>query len=96
MVNRGDVHQPSRELRPSQVTLKTVLTVCFGVLLVVALVEAVPHAVVSLTLIGAAVMIAVALDHAVGMLQRRRVDRVAGHRHRLPVVLGLVVAWASR
>ncbi len=67
--------QPSRELRPSQVTLKTVFTVAFGVLLVLGLVQAVLHAVVSITLIVASIMIAVALDHAVAVLERRRVNR---------------------
>jgi predicted PurR-regulated permease PerM len=69
------VNSPSPELRPSQVTLKTVLTASFGVLLVAALVDAVLHAVVSITLIGASLLIAVALDHAVALLVRRRMRR---------------------
>ena len=63
------------ELRPSQVTLKTVLTVSFGVLLVVGLVYAILHALLSVTLIGTSVMLAVALDHAVVMLEKRRLPR---------------------
>ena len=84
--------EPSPEFRPSQVTLKTVLTVCFGVLLVAAIVDGVVRAIVSLTLIGAAVMIAVALDHAVVMLQRRGVNRSLAIAIISLSVLGLVVA----
>jgi len=69
------VDQPSREFRPSQVTLKTVFTVSFGILLVLGLVQAILHAIVSITLIVASIMIAVALDHAVAVLERRRVNR---------------------
>lgn len=83
--------QPNRELRPSQVTLKTVFTVSLGVLLVYALVQAVIHAVVSLTLIVASIMIAVALDHAVAMLERRRVPRPLAIAVVCAAVLGLVV-----
>jgi predicted PurR-regulated permease PerM len=82
----------SPELRPSQVTLKTVLTVSFGVLLVVALVYAVAHAILSVTLIGAAVMIAVALDHAVVMLQNRGVSRSLAIAIISLSLLGLIVA----
>jgi predicted PurR-regulated permease PerM len=74
------------------VTLKTVLTVSFGVLLVVAIVYAVAHALVSVTLIGAAVMIAVALDHAVVMLQNRGVNRSLAIAIISLSLLGLVVA----
>ncbi len=92
MVNKSsDVDQPSRELRPSQVTLKTVFTVSLGVLLVVGLVDAVLHAAVSLTLIGASIMIAVALDHAVGMLQRRGVNRSLAIAIVCLLLLGLAV-----
>jgi predicted PurR-regulated permease PerM len=59
----------------SQVTLKTVFTVCFGVLGVVALVAAVINSLVALTLTCAAVLLAVALDHGVQMLVRRGVNR---------------------
>jgi predicted PurR-regulated permease PerM len=74
------------------VTLKTVLTVSFGVLLVTALVYGVAHALVSVTLIGAAVMIAVALDHAVVMLQNRGVSRSLAIAIISLSLLGLVVA----
>ncbi len=80
------------ELRPSQVTLKTVLTVSFGVLLVVAIVDAVGHALLSVTLIGAAVMLAVALDHPVVMLQNRGVNRSLAIAIISISLLGLVVA----
>lgn len=82
----------SPELRPSQVTLKTVLTVSFGVLLVVAIVYAVAHAILSVTLIGAAVMVAVALDHAVVMLQNRGVNRSLAIAIISLSLLGLIVA----
>jgi len=85
------VNPPSPELRPSQVTLKTVLTVSFGVLAVVTLVEAVTHALVSLALMGASVMIAVALDHAVVMLERRRMNRSLAIGLVCLVLLGLLV-----
>jgi predicted PurR-regulated permease PerM len=84
--------EPSPEFRPSQVTLKTVVTVCFGVLLVAAIVDGVAHAIVSLTLIGTAVMLAVALDHAVVMLQRRGVNRSLAIAIISLSMLGLVVA----
>ena len=82
---------PSPELRPSQVTLKTVLTVSFGVLAVVALVYAVIHALLSVALIGASIMIAVALDHAVRMLERRGVNRSLAIAVVCLVLLGVLV-----
>lgn len=63
------------ELRPSQVTLKTVFTVAFGVLLVLTLVAALVYGTVAIGLITAALLIAVALDHAVRWLQRRGMRR---------------------
>jgi predicted PurR-regulated permease PerM len=69
------VPAPNPEIQPSQVTLKTVFTVSFGLLLVIAVVEAVLNSVVALSLIAAAVMIAVALDHLVRMLEKRGVGR---------------------
>jgi predicted PurR-regulated permease PerM len=74
------------------VTLKTVLTVSFGVLLVVAIVYAVTHAMLAVTLIGTAVMLAVALDHAVVMLQNRGVHRSLAIAIISISLLGLVVA----
>ena len=63
------------EVRPSQVTLKTVFTVAFGVLIVVAIVEAVTNATLAVALTGAALLLAVALEHPVRMLERRGVKR---------------------
>jgi predicted PurR-regulated permease PerM len=71
------VPTPNPEIQPSQVTLKTVFTVSFGVLLVIAIVAAVVNSMVALALIAAALMIAVALDHLVRMLERRGVSRSA-------------------
>jgi predicted PurR-regulated permease PerM len=83
----------SPTLRPSQVSLKTVFTVCFGVLLVAAAVAAVAHAMVAVTLIGAALLIAVALDHPVEMLVRRRIPRPAAIGIVSLTLLGLVVGF---
>jgi predicted PurR-regulated permease PerM len=57
------------------VTLKTVFTVCLGVLIVTALVMAVIHSLVALTLTYAALLLAVTLDHGVKMLVRRGLKR---------------------
>ena len=58
-----------------RVTLKTVFTVCFGVLLVVGLVMAIIHSLVAITLTYAALLLAVTLDHGVKMLVRRGLKR---------------------
>ncbi|MES1208272.1 MAG: AI-2E family transporter [Pseudomonadota bacterium] len=71
----SDPIQPNPEVRPSQVTLKTVFTVCLGILIVVALVMAAVHSVLAITLTCAALMLAIALEHGVQMLVRRRVKR---------------------
>ena len=63
------------EVRPSQVTLKTVFTVAFGVLIVIAIVEAVTNATLAVALTGAALLLAVALEHPVRMLERRGIKR---------------------
>lgn len=67
--------EPDPEVRRSQVTLKTVFTVGFGALVVVGVVWAVAHAMVAVALSGAALMIAVSLDHLVVVLERRGVRR---------------------
>jgi predicted PurR-regulated permease PerM len=59
--------QPPSEA--SQVTLKTVFTVCAGTLLVVASVAAILQALLVVALIGASVLLAVALDHPVKLLR---------------------------
>jgi predicted PurR-regulated permease PerM len=63
------------EVRPSQVTLKTVFTVAFGVLIVVLVVAAVRNAMLAVALTGAALLIAVALDHPVRILEKRGLKR---------------------
>src|SRR2546421_12980142 len=59
----------------SQVTLKTVFTVCFGVLAVTALVVFLLRTQVSVTLTLGAALVAVAMNHAVEVLTRRRLRR---------------------
>jgi predicted PurR-regulated permease PerM len=77
MTRNGDLQTPApnREVAPSQVTLKTVFTVCFGVLLVFAVVVATIHSLVAITLTTTAVLTAVALDHLVQWLVRRKLRR---------------------
>src|SRR2546430_8787746 len=65
-----------RPARPaSQVTLKTVFTVCFGVLAVTALVFFLLRTQVSVTLSLGAGMLAVAMNHATEALTRRGLPR---------------------
>ena len=59
----------------SQVTLKTVFTVCFGVLAVAGLVLFLLRTQVAATLSLGAAMLAVAMNHAVEVLTRRRLPR---------------------
>ena len=89
---RGPLPAPSPEIRPSQVTLKTAFTISFGVLIVVAAVAAVIHAMVAIALVGAALMIAIALDHLVRALERRRVPRTVAIAIVTSGLLGTVVA----
>jgi predicted PurR-regulated permease PerM len=63
------------EVQPSRVTLKTVFTISFGVLIVLGLVMAIIHSLVAITLTYAAVLAAVTLDHGVRMLIRRGLRR---------------------
>jgi predicted PurR-regulated permease PerM len=88
-----DPNPPNPEVQPSQVTLKTVFTVSFGVLIVAGVVLALAHALVALALTGAALLIAVSLDHAVRALERRRVHRSLAIAIVVLVVVGLVVAF---
>jgi predicted PurR-regulated permease PerM len=81
------------EIRPSQVTLKTVFTVAFGVLIVIAIVEAVTNAMLALALTGAALLLSVALDHPVRLLERRKIKRGPAIAIVMLAVLGLVVAF---
>ena len=66
----------SPEVQPSQVTFKTVFTVCGGVLIVAALVWAASHAVLAITLTIMSALLAVALDHVVSYLERLGVRRM--------------------
>ncbi|WP_223639692.1 AI-2E family transporter [Corallococcus sp. EGB] len=59
----------------SQVSLRTVLTVCFGVLGVLVLVVLVARTRLALTLTGIAALIALALEHGVSRLERRGLKR---------------------
>ncbi len=63
------------EPQPSQISVRTVLTVCFTVLAVTALVDFLLHTQLALLLTLGAVMLAVALNHLVVALVRRRVRR---------------------
>jgi putative heme transporter len=67
--------KPARQLQPSQVSLTTVFTVCFGVLVTIAVVLFVTHTLFALVITASALMIAVALDHIVALLVRRRMKR---------------------
>jgi len=71
----NDLPESSAEVRPSRITLKTVFTVCFGVLLVLGLVMAIIHSLVAITLTYVALLLAVTLDHGVKMLVRRGFKR---------------------
>ena len=68
-------------------------TVAFGVLLVVAIVAAVSHAMVAIALSGAALLLAVALDHPVQMLVSRGVKRPIAIAIVPLTVLGLIVGF---
>jgi predicted PurR-regulated permease PerM len=81
------------EVRPSQVTLKTVFTVAFGVIIVIAIVAAVMNAMLALALTGAALLLAVALDHPVRLLERRGLNRSAAIAVVTFAGLGLIVAF---
>lgn len=59
----------------SQVSLRTVFTICFGVLSVTAVVYAIMQTQVAITLTLLAAMIAIALDHATVWLMRRGLRR---------------------
>src|SRR5438093_13331783 len=69
------VSNPAPARPASQVTLKTVFTVCFGVLAVAALVFFLLRTQVSVTLSLGAGMLAVAMNHATEALTRRGLPR---------------------
>jgi predicted PurR-regulated permease PerM len=81
------------EVRPSQVTLKTVFTVAFGGLIVLAIVEAVTNATLAVALSGAALLLAVALEHPVRMLERRGIKRPLAIAMVTFAGLGLIVGF---
>jgi putative heme transporter len=84
---------PPAQARPaSQVTLKTVFTVCFGVLAVTALVFFLLRTQVAVTLTLGASLVAVAMNHAVEVLTRRRVRR---NWAVLVVIFGLLALGAG-
>jgi len=70
-----ELPQPNPEVQRSQVTLKTVFTACFGVVMVAALVWAAMSSLVAIALTGSAILLAVAMEHAVQMLIRRGLRR---------------------
>src|SRR3954462_72630 len=81
---------PEEPPRPaSQVSFKTVFTVCFGVLAVTALVVFVLRTQVSLTLALGAAMLAVAMNHAVEALTRGGVRRAFAAPVVILALLGL-------
>jgi putative heme transporter len=71
----SDDERRNREVQPSQVSFKTVFTVSFAVLIVVGIIYAVTQALVAVALAGAALLIAVSLEHLVRMLMRRGLRR---------------------
>jgi predicted PurR-regulated permease PerM len=77
--------------RSSQVTLTTVLTVCFGVVLVAALVLFLYRTAMALTLTLGSAMAAVAMDHAVAALERRGLGRAWA----IALVIGAVTALVA-
>ena len=81
------------EIRPPQVTFKTIFSVTFGVLLVVGLVAALSKALVAVALTGAALLISVSLEHVVQMLQRRGLSRGLAIAVLLVVGAGLLVGF---
>ncbi|HET6149952.1 MAG TPA: AI-2E family transporter [Polyangia bacterium] len=93
-VPTAELPAPNREVAPSQVTLKTVFSVSFAVLLVVSLVWALVHSVVAIALTGAAILFAVALDHGVAWLVRHRLRRDLAIAVVALAALGLVVGLA--
>jgi putative heme transporter len=87
------VSETSPEVRPSQVTLKTVFTVSFGVLLVAAFVAALTQARVAIALTGAALLIAVSLEHVVRFLERHGLSRGVAIAVVILAGAGLLVAF---
>ncbi len=74
----------------SQIHLKTVFTVAFGTLLVATVVFAILHSRLAITLTGAALLLALALEHAVQLLLRHHVHRLVAIAIVALLVLGLL------
>jgi predicted PurR-regulated permease PerM len=83
----------NQEMRPSQVTLKTVFTVSFGVTISVVALAAIARATVAIALVGAALTIAVALDRGVRLFEQRGFRRSHAIAVVTLAVLGLVLAF---
>jgi len=83
----------SPEIRPPQVTFKTVFTISFGVLLVFAVVAILARATVALALVASALVVAISLEHAVRMLQRRGLNRGLAIAAVIVAGLGLTVGF---
>jgi len=78
----------------SQVTPTTVFTVCASVLGVVALVTLVVKTRVALTLTGIAIIMALALEHGVAWLTRKRLPRLPAIALMMTALLAVVAALA--
>src|SRR4051794_36809624 len=85
--------EPSPEIRRSQVTLKTVFTICGGILIVAAAVLAAWKAIVAIGLTLAAALLAVALDHLIRKLTRRGWPRGWAIAAVMSGVIGLLVGF---
>lgn len=87
-------HPVSTESRRPQVTTKTLFTVLLGLVLTWAAVEFVARTLVAWTLTAAALMIAVALNHGVAALVRRRIPRAWAIAIVVLVATGAIVGLA--
>jgi predicted PurR-regulated permease PerM len=85
--------ETSPEIKRSQVSFKTVFTVCIGLLIAGGIVLAIVNAMVAVALTGAALMLAVSLDHVVRLLERRGLGRSASIGLTLLAGLGVLVAF---
>src|SRR5438477_10999551 len=89
-VKRGEL---SPEIERSQVSFKTVFTVGTGVLFLAGLVYAIANAILAVALTGAALLIAVSLDHVVRLLERRGVQRPYAIAIAVVVALAVLVGF---
>jgi predicted PurR-regulated permease PerM len=84
----------SPEIRPSQVSFKTVFTVSITVLFVVGFIYAISQALVAVALIGAALLIAISLEHLVRLLMRRGLGRQLAIAITIAAVTAVLVGFA--